>query len=169
MVGKDDLNLADGVAAARPKGGALKLVLIILVAVLLGAGAVGGALYFVLGSDPATTDPAAADTKRPLIYKALEPELLGNIDGPGRVRFVQVGVVMAMRDPKVGEAVDQHTPVIRNDLIMLLSGKTYEQLNSAEGKEATRQEMLETIRDVLDRNTGNPGVESIYFTSFVMQ
>lgn len=169
MAEKDDLNLAEGATAAKPKGGALKLVLMVLVAVLIGGGAAGGALYFVLGNDPAATDATAADTQRPLIYRALEPELLGNIEGPGRIRFVQVGVVMAMRDPKVREAVDQHSPVIRNDLIMLLSGKTYEDLNSAEGKETTRQEMLQTIREVLERSTGNPGVESIYFTSFVMQ
>lgn len=169
MAEKDDLNLAEGTDAAQPKGGALKRVLMILVAVLLVAGAVGGALYFVLGGDGEVADPAAAETKRPLVYKALEPELLGNIEGPGRIRFVQVGVVMAMRDPKAMEAVDQHGPMIRNDLIMLLSGKDYEQLNSAEGKEQTRQEMLETIRAVLERSTGDPGVESIYFTSFVMQ
>jgi flagellar FliL protein len=66
-------------------------------------------------------------------------------------------------------AVDEHTPVIRNDLIMLLSGKTYEQLNTAEGKETTRQEMLDAIQSVLEDRTGDPGIESIYFTSFVMQ
>lgn len=169
MAEKDDLNLAEGTEAGPPKGRALKWVVMILAVVLLGGGAVGGALYFVLGGDEEVADPAAADAKRPLVYKALEPELLGNIEGPGRIRFVQVGVVMAMRDPKAIEAVDQHSPMIRNDLIMLLSGKNYEQLNSAEGKEQTRQEMLETIRAVLERSTGDPGVESIYFTSFVMQ
>ena len=41
MAEKDDLNLAEGTDAAQPKGGALKRVLMILVAVLLVAGAVG--------------------------------------------------------------------------------------------------------------------------------
>jgi len=169
MAENDDLNLAAAAAAEKPKGGALKLVTIIAVAVLVMGGIGAGVLYFVMGSDTPVSDQAAGEPKRPLIYRALEPELLGNIDGPGRIRFVQVGVVMALRDPKVIESVDRHSPVIRNDLIMLLSDKTFEQLNTAEGKEATRLEMLETIRNVLERNTGDPGVESIYFTSFVMQ
>jgi len=169
MAENDDLNLAAATEAEKPKGGALKLVIIIVVAVLVMGGAGAGVLYFVMGSDTAVSDQAAGEPKRPLIYRAFEPELLGNIDGPGRIRFVQVGVVMALRDPKVIEAVDRHSPVIRNDLIMLLSDKSYEQLNTAEGKETTRLEMLETIRNVLERNTGDPGVESIYFTSFVMQ
>lgn len=167
MAENDDLNLA--AEAAKPKGSALKRVILILVSVLVLMGAVGATLYFLLaGGTPAATEAREAPLP-PLIYKPLEPELVGNIDGPGRVRFVQVGLVMAVRDPKVIEAVDRHIPVIRNDLLMLLSGKTYEQLNSAEGKEATRQEMLETIRNVLEERAGNAGIESIYFTSFVMQ
>lgn len=169
MAENDDLNLAAAGEAEKPKGGALKLVIIIVVAVLVMGGAGAGVLYFVMDSDTPVSEQAAGKSNTPLIYRPLEPELLGNIDGPGRIRFVQVGVVMAIRDPKAIEAVDRHSPVIRNDLIMLLSDKTYEQLNTAEGKETTRLEMLETIRNVLERNTGDPGVESIYFTSFVMQ
>jgi flagellar FliL protein len=150
-------------------GGRLKLVIIIVVTVLVAMGAAGGAWYLLAGGEPAAEAKPAAVAKLPHVYRALEPALIGNIDGPGRVRFVQVGLVMAARDPKVLAAVDEHTPVIRNDLIMLLSGKTYEQLNTAEGKETTRQEMLETIRSVLEDRTGSPGIESIYFTSFVMQ
>ena len=169
MAENDDLNLAAAAETEKPKGGALKLVIIIVVAVLVMGGAGAGVLYFVMDNGTPVSDQAAGEPKRPLIYRALEPELLGNIDGPGRIRFVQVGVVMSLRDPKVIEAVDRHSPVIRNDLIMLLSDKSYEQLNTAEGKETTRLEMLQTIRNVLERNTGDPGVESIYFTSFVMQ
>jgi flagellar protein FliL len=169
MAERDEPNLAEAAEARKPTGSAWKRVIIIAVAALLAGSAAAGALYFVMGSDSPAGDKAAGDGTRPLIYRALEPELLGNIEGPGRIRFVQVGVVMAMRDPKLIEAVDRHSPVIRNDLIMLLSDKTYEQLSSAEGKEATRQEMLETIRNVLERSAGDPGVESIYFTSFVMQ
>lgn len=162
---KEDLDLGRQEAS----GGRMKLVIIIMVTVLVTMAAAGGAWYLLAGGEPAAEAQPAAVAKLPHVYRALEPALIGNIDGPGRVRFVQVEVVMATRDPKVLAAVDAHTPVIRNDLIMLLSGKTYEQLNTAEGKETTRQEMLETIRSVLEDRTGNPGIESIYFTSFVMQ
>ena len=169
MAEKDNLDLAEAAGTAKSKGSPLKLVILILVTALLTGGVVAGVLYFVLGGDGSEVNQVAVETRKPLTYVTLEPELLGNIDGPGRIRFVQVGVVLALRDPKVMEAVDRYNPVIRNDLIMLLSDKTYEELNSAQGKEATRQQMLETIRSVLERNTGVPGVESLYFTSFVMQ
>jgi flagellar protein FliL len=169
MAQNDDLNLAAAADAEKPKGGGLKRIIIIALAVLVAGAAGAGALVFMMDGDAPVSDQAAGELTTPLIYRPLEPALLGNIEGPGRIRFVQVGVVLAIRDPKVVEAVDRHGPVIRNDLIMLLSDKTYEQLNTAEGKETTRLEMLETIRNVLERNTGDPGIESIYFTSFVMQ
>jgi flagellar protein FliL len=162
---KEELDLGRQEAS----GGRLKLVIIIVATVLVAMVAAGGAWYLFAGGEPVAEAKPAAVAKLPLVYRPLEPALIGNIDGPGRVRFVQVGVVMATRDPKVLAAVDEHTPVIRNDLIMLLSGKTYEQLNTAEGKETTRQEMLDAIRSVLEDRTGDPGIESIYFTSFVMQ
>jgi flagellar protein FliL len=169
MAQNDDLNLAAAADAEKPKGGGLKRIIIIALAVLVAGAAGAGVLVFMMDEDTSVSDQAAGEPVAPLMYRAFEPELLGNIEGPGRIRFVQVGVVLAIRDPKVIEAVDRHSPVIRNDLIMLLSDKTYEQLNTAEGKETTRLEMLETIRNVLERNTGDPGIESIYFTSFVMQ
>lgn len=167
MAENDELNLA--AEAGKPKRGALKLVLIILVTGLLAGAVAGGVAYFLVAGEPTPKSTEAAASKNPLIYRALEPELVTNIEGPGRIRYVQVGLVMSARDAKVIEALDRHAPVIRNDLILLLSGKSYEQLTSVEGKETTRGEMLEAIRNVLADRTGNPGVESIYFTSFVMQ
>jgi flagellar protein FliL len=152
---------------AKPKGGMRRKLLVILTLLLVLAGAVAAALYLLLDSEPAAHAEAAKAP--PLIYQELQPELLGNIEGAGRVRFVQVGLVLATRDRSVLEVVNQHMPVIRNDLLMLLSSKTYDVLITTEGKEATRQEMLEAIRAVVRAHTGEPGIESIYFTAFVMQ
>lgn len=167
MAEKDELNLA--AAAGKPKGSALKLVLMILATGVIAGAVAGGVAYYFVAGEPTAASTDVAAPKNPPIYRALEPELVTNIDGPGRIRYVQVGLVMSARDPRVIEAVDRHAPVIRNDLILLLSGKSYEQLTSVEGKEKTRGEMLEAIRSVLGERTGHPGVESIYFTSFVMQ
>ena len=39
----------------------------------------------------------------------------------------------------------------------------------SEGKESLRQEALKEVRSILKRNTGEPGVEDLYFTTFVVQ
>ncbi|HSP00425.1 MAG TPA: flagellar basal body-associated FliL family protein [Thioalkalivibrio sp.] len=168
MANKDELNL-DVESPAPAKGVKLKFIIILLVGLVLVAAIAGGAVYFFMGGEAEEAVDAGPAPVPPPIYKSLEPALVVNFQGPGRIRYVQVGVVMTARDAKVMDTVDEHMPVIRNNLIMLLSGKTYEELNTREGKEEVRVEVLDTIRGVLQERTGEPGIESVYFTSFVMQ
>jgi flagellar FliL protein len=166
MAEVEDLELE--VETAQPKG-RRKWFIILAIVLLLGAGA-GVAAFLLLGGDePVASEERSAPPPPPIIYETLDPPLIGNIEGPGRIRFVQVSVVAASRQPKAMEAFKLHTPVIRNNLIMLLSGKQHEDLITPEGKESVRQEMLASIQDVLRANFGEPGIESIYFSSFVMQ
>jgi flagellar FliL protein len=52
---------------------------------------------------------------------------------------------------------------------MLYSNQDPATLNSREGKEMLRTQTLEEVRKVLEEQTGEGGVENVYFTSFVMQ
>jgi len=169
MAETDELDLdVNGEAGAQAAGGKKWLVVTALILLLLTGAGVGA--YVFLGGAPADGEDAQETaSERPLVFRTVEPELLGNIEGSGRVRYVQIGLVLAARDEKLLESVDRHMPVVRNDLLMLLSSKTYDDLITTEGREAARSEMLEAIRQVMLRNTGEPVVEAIYFNSFVMQ
>ncbi|MBK1690695.1 flagellar basal body-associated FliL family protein [Ectothiorhodospira mobilis] len=159
------LNLEAG--NAKPKGGRLKLILLILLSSLLAAGVGGGAAWYLLGGMQAQS-PSEPAPKEPG-YLALDPPLVVNFQGNGRVRFLQVGVVLMARDPQVLKAAQEHLPAIRNDLMLLFGDERYEALLTREGKEAVRQEALEAVRQVL-MDRGEPAdVQAIYFNSFVMQ
>ena len=73
------------------------------------------------------------------------------------------------RDESAIEEVTRHNPVIRNDLLMLFGGQDLNELYGREGKEALRVAARETVQRVLEYNTGDPGIEDLYFTSFVVQ
>ena len=61
-------------------------------------------------------------------------------------------------------------PAVRNDLVMLFSSQDNATLLSAEGKEKLRAATLEAMRKVIDAEGGDGKlVESVYFTSFVIQ
>ena len=60
-------------------------------------------------------------------------------------------------------------PAIRNNLVLLFSSQSYERVSTLEGKEALREEALGVVQEVLEQETGDPGVEAVYFTSLVMQ
>ena len=104
------------------------------------------------------------------MYQPLEPPLVVNFAGEdGSTRYLQMTVQAMARDQAVIDAIKTHAPAIRNNFLLIIGNRDYNSLASVEGKEQLRADMLEEARAILKRNTGAPGIEEIYFTSFVMQ
>ena len=166
-----DMNIADEGKSSK-KG----LILIIIGAVVLIGISIGATLFLTgaLSSDEedAPTEQAEAEEpveEAPPIYLALDPPLVVNFEQASRARFLQVTLEVMARDSKVIDDVKLHMPVLRNNLNMLFSGQNAQQIGTREGKEQLRQAALAEIQKVLEERTGAPGVEDLYFTSFVMQ
>ena len=169
-------------------GGAVGLVIngagifaLSLAAVVLG-GLINAKLHpaqeYVLGPDGKLTikqEPKPApeehkpDPGKPAQYFSFDPPLVVNFDDSQAVRFLQLSIDVMARDEKVLEAVKQHSPAIRNNLLMLMNNRDYKTLMTREGKEALRQECLKEVQKILKKETGSTGVEDLYFTSFVVQ
>lgn len=115
-----------------------------------------------------TEDEIRADLGPP-IYLALDPPMVVSFEDQQAIRFLQVTVEVMSREEESIQAVTTHLPLIRNNLLMLMGAKTVAELTNTEGKEALRQEALKEVREILKRNTGAPGVEDLYFTTFVVQ
>jgi flagellar FliL protein len=75
--------------------------------------------------------------------------------------------VMA-KDQKGIDSVQKNIPLIRNNLLLLMSNRDYQSLMSREGKEKLRQEALVEIRAV-QKKQGGDDIEDVLFTSFVVQ
>lgn len=162
-------------APATPESsGKLKLILIAAAAVVLLIAGGGAAAYFAglfssHDSDGKATAEAPKPAKREALYVALDPPFTVNLQGTGGNRYFQASVELLTRDPAAEAAVKRHLPVIRNDLVMLFSGKDAKELATAEGKERLRAEALAAVQKVLEGETGKAEVEQVFFTSFVMQ
>jgi len=126
----------------------------------------------VVSADEVAGDEAAGEEeeqKAPPIYLPLDPPLVATFEDNSTVRFLQLTLEVMARDQEAIDAVQTHMPVIRNNLLLLMGGRTLSDLTSREGKEALRAEALKAVQNVLIENTGKPGVEDLYFTSFVVQ
>jgi flagellar FliL protein len=154
-----------------------------LAAVLIG-GVINAKLHptpeYVLGPDGKLTvkqepQPAAGEHKpeggsgKPAQYFSFDPPLVVNFDDTQAVRFLQLQIDVMARDEKVIESVRQNSPAIRNNLLMLMNNRDYKMLMTREGKEALRQECLKEVQRILQKETGTPGIEDLYFSSFVVQ
>jgi flagellar basal body-associated protein FliL len=113
-----------------------------------------------------------ADKKKPAgpaLFYSLDPPLVVNFEEASTVRFLQIGVDVMARDPAVIDAVQRHSPLIRNNLLLMISNRDYKKLMTREGKEELRTEALSEVRQILKRETGTAGVEDLLFNSFVVQ
>jgi flagellar FliL protein len=128
--------------------------------------------------DEAAADAEAADEgdggdeeggPKAATYVALDPAFVVNFEGAGPARFLQISVEVMTRKPEYAEHIKKHMPVIRNNLVLLFGSQTYDKVNTLQGKEQLRQSALTEVQKILDAETGDAGVEALYFTSFVMQ
>lgn len=162
---------AVGSPASRRGGRGLLITLVLLV--LAGGG--GAAAWFggFIGPKRSAADGEAAAQEKPPLYYTLADNLVVNFRKGGGARYLEIGIELMTRDPKTLEALKTQTPVIRNNLILLLGDQTYESLATREGKEALRTAALAEVQSALGElgaeGEGGPGVESLYFTTFVMQ
>ncbi|MFP4647704.1 MAG: flagellar basal body-associated protein FliL [Halorhodospira sp.] len=102
-------------------------------------------------------------------YLKLEPPLTVNFERGQRISYLQAEVEVMARSEEVLEGLEQHMPVVRNNLLMLFSDQSFEELNTRSGREELRQASLEEINEILEEREVGGEVEAVYFTSFVMQ
>ena len=105
---------------------------------------------------------------KPTVYYAIDPPLVVNFEDGSAVRFLQITMEVMAHDQKAIDSVQKNIPMIRNNLLLLMSNRNYQSMMSREGKEKLRQEALTEIRAV-QKKVGGPDVDDLLFTSFVVQ
>ncbi len=130
-------------------------------------------MTFFGGDTPAEDAEAAAEaapSADPALYTSLHPPLVVNFkDSLGDSHFMQITMEVMSRDQNAINAVREHVAVIRNNLILLYSGVIYDEITTREGKEKMLADGLAEIQQVMTEQTGEPGVEAVYFTALVIQ
>ena len=161
-------------AAPPPKKKRGLLKVLVLVTLLLGAA--GGGAWFFLGSQQAATPQrpgTAASAKRvsskPPVFVALEPFTVNLQHDDGSPQYLQVGLSLKLDDDGLVDAIKLHMPEIRNRVLLLLSSKKASDISTLEGKKALSKELLREIARPLAAGGPVKGLESVLFTSFVIQ
>jgi flagellar FliL protein len=143
-----------------------KILLIAGPLLLLAAG--GAAAFFMTGEKPAPEDSEAAAeevVEADPIYVKLDPPLVVNFTHRGNLRYLQTTLEAMHREQKVIDKVTLNLPLIRNNLILMLSDQSYDDLFSKTAKEELRVKINDEVNKVV---AAEPPVE-VFLTSFVMQ
>ena len=99
----------------------------------------------------------------------IHPPIIVNIMDGKNVRHMQVIIEIKLVDPANSGKLDLHRGPIRHELILLLSSQDASTISSAIGKEQLRKDSLEAVQKVLQDLEGDPIVEALYFTNFIIQ
>jgi len=122
------------------------------------------------GKDNKAAKKEEGKEKAPAKYVSFEPPFVVNFKADSAVKFLQVSLQVMTRDSGMERVLKENDPAVRNAILSLLDGQTYEVLSTAEGKEELRKNALEKVRGVMKGEGADPTkVEAVYFTSFVMQ
>lgn len=99
----------------------------------------------------------------------LNPPIIVNIMDGERIRHMQVIIEIKLVDPTNASKIDLHKGPIRHELILLLSSQDASTISTALGKEQLRKDALAATQKVLEELEGDPIVEALYFTNFIIQ
>ena len=101
-------------------------------------------------------------------YVAIEPALVTNYGGPGRLRYMSVEVSLRVSGVEAENSVSHHMPQIKDTLLNLFAVQTNETIETAESKETLRQQSFEAVSSVLLEEEKEMHLQDILFTSFVV-
>lgn len=99
----------------------------------------------------------------------MEPFVV-NLADPGSRRYLRLNLKLELKKPGESEPLlEARMPQVRDAVLMLLSGKTTDQLLSVEGKAALREELIGKLNTVLKKKGLKKAVKNLYFTEFLIQ
>lgn len=158
------------------KGGKGKLFIIAGAVVILVVVAVAVKMFVLT---PKKTQPAktTADSNNQLTDANLEivpmKPIIVNLSDPSGDKYLKIAITLVERKKpskkKEGEGksngVSLEDAIIKDTIIGLLSSKESMDINSYEGKNALKKELIASINKTLKKNF----VKDIYFTEFIIQ
>lgn len=104
-------------------------------------------------------------------YMELKPTFVTNfgIAEYGRLKYLKADVSVKLSSSDGESAVRYHLPALRNALVLLFSSQDESTVSSREGRDELRKEALVRLREILEREEGDPYIEDVLFTNFIVQ
>jgi flagellar FliL protein len=176
MAAEQDLKLDQ--ANPEQSGGSKKKLIFIIVAVVLLIGLAVGVTVFLMSADEAAVEETVSEeavtevveeVPIPAQYIKMKPRFIVNYNVGTRQRFLQASIEIMTRSQVVVDAVELHNPMLRNEIVRILSDQTFEALRTPEGRLALKNQLQEKLIALLKSEANAEGVEAILFTDFVMQ
>jgi flagellar protein FliL len=173
---------SEDVVEEKKKGGMLKIILMVVAALLISGISIVVTMMLTGGDEAPSENQEAAveDELKPMdqvvtpeqgeaIYFPFKQPFVVNYDAGGRQRYLQLEISVVARDQASIDTVNDHLPLIRNNLLELLQRQQIDDLRTNDGKVKLTEELTTVIQNVVMEELGRPGVQRVLYLKFVMQ
>ena len=156
------------------------IIVIVLAVVLVLGGAAAGYFMFIgpkakaSGKEGAVKEVKHEQTKErgsgegeggaSGLMKQLDPFIVNLADAQGQ-RYLKAVMQVEVDNPSVEVEIQGKLPQIRDEILMILSNKTFDDVSTTSGKHMVKREIAAAVNKYL--TTGQ--VTQVYFTEFVVQ
>jgi flagellar FliL protein len=158
-------------------------ILVLLVLNLLGLGVVGGLIYMSHKKEAAKmtmtdvvrgveeekeakenglADEHSSEAQENPMYEL--DAFTVNLSDPKTARYVKTTIKLELSNMEVEDELERRTPQVRDLIIILLSSKTYDEMQTTEGKNKLRDEIIKSVNSYLVKGE----VKNLFFTNFVI-
>lgn len=152
--------------SSSKKGSPFKLIIIVVLLLALGGGGFFAWQKFL--KPPADANEASVKKKTKEVKEAsilkMDSFVVNLAKNAGR-RYLKMTMELELDDKMLENEIKQKNPQIRDSILILLSGKSFEDINTIGGKYKLKDELITRINTILLGGR----VRQIYFTEFVIQ
>jgi flagellar FliL protein len=150
-----------------------KILMILIGVMMLFMLGLGGGLFMMWNKLSAmeTQAPGISDSETAVpVEKLLGPifpleTFIVNLADKGGKRYLRITIDLELDSEELESEVAKRLPQVRDSILTILPTKRFEDISSAHGKSALRDQMLERINGMLARGQ----ITNIYFKEFVVQ
>lgn len=147
---------------ARPKS---KKTLIIAIAAVALLGGGGGAAWWMMKPQAAEAHAAKPPPPAPPVFVELEPFTV-NLAGD---RILQTTLSLQVKKSEDAELLKTWMPQVKSRMLLLLSAKQVDELQTPQGKETLATEIAAALKQPFAKGLEPAAIDGVFLTSFVIQ
>lgn len=114
----------------------------------------------------------AEDEEENIVYEnayfEINPDIVSNVKG--KAKYIRTRIQLMTNRADMLYEIETHAPLIRHVFLMTLVDKKGEAIQTPQGKEALRKELLKAASDALDEKIETKGLlTDLFFTTYYVK
>jgi len=101
-------------------------------------------------------------------YFGFEPDIITNyVSNKKNIGFVRITAELMIEDVSNVPIIEHHSPLLRDAIIDVLIRQPEQKVKSMTGREEIRMLILDRLKELMEKETGQPLIQDLLFTKYL--